>query len=421
MKTISCGFFLVFSLLVGQSIAKLSVTHSVATRKENGTFNVYCKDLDAGSKVTWKGPNNRPLGEKTSPLSKITMHGTQLTFTMIKKEDAGTYVCSSGSESITFELVVSGDIEFVDTPASTVAEENSKKVLKCEVKQARTEWIVDTEPPDEDKYTVLADGLLIKNVSISDADRKYICRGFNVATGDFADKKISLVVIHPPRPPRLTYAKDNIVHGYIGGIVNLTCEVEARPPPKIEWYQRESGEKIIGKRVTTDNPNVSTLLVMIKKPEDFTDYKCQATNSRGKLDTIFTVVEGTQPYPPISLEVKNANSSALFVHVEEPELTEAENRTKMEPTGVRIEYRSHDDPEWNVQSFSLTEDKIYVISDLAKNTTYQVRAATENIAGFSEFTNITEYTTSSFASVLSSSPFIALFGAAFQAIARGFI
>lgn len=46
----------------------------------------------------------------------------------------------------------------------------------------------------------------------------------------FADKPVL-------RHPHL-WNKIDEAWGFIGGDVNLTCEVEANPPPKFEWYRK---------------------------------------------------------------------------------------------------------------------------------------------------------------------------------------
>ncbi|XP_066261813.1 neural cell adhesion molecule 1-like [Euwallacea similis] len=393
------GGLLLLPFLLDFIAAKLHVSFQTAVKSEGDSFSVLCSDKGSGSKVVWRNPKNRVIGEKSDPHTSSTMHGTQLKFNKIRKEDAGFYICRSNSDSTQFELEVTVPITFADTPTNVSAKEGSDKVLKCEA-NTKFEWMIDGEPPKNDiKYQVLGDGLLIKNVTPWDSERHYACRAFQLDEGRFMLKNITLTVTHPPR----TYAKEVIVYGYVGGTVNLTCKVEAEPPPTFEWFQKNNRIKIIGRELQDSNPKVSVLSLFLQDNRDFGEYKCDAKNTEGTIQLRFTLLNGTQPSPPIVMEVQDSSPTSLVVYVEEPEITDMENKTGMGPDGIRVEYRSEDDEPsyWHAQSFTLAEDKLYIVSNLTANTTYQVRAATLNPAGSSEFTNITEYTTTSSAMILS--------------------
>lgn len=72
------------------------------------------------------------------------------------------------------------------------------------------------------------------------------------------------------------------------------------------------------------------------------------------------------------MEVQDANSSALFLTIEEPEPTDLENRTGMTPTGFRVEYRTNDEPQWNAQSFPLAEGRYNQFSNFTL-TFYRIK------------------------------------------------
>lgn len=67
------------------------------------------------------------------------------------------------------------------------------------------------------------------------------------------------VITDPPRPTNV-YEKHNIVYGYLGGTVNLTCEVEAEPQPNFKWFRKDK-HKNIGQKVHLTNPRVSVISV----------------------------------------------------------------------------------------------------------------------------------------------------------------
>uniref|UniRef100_A0AAR5P0M3 Ig-like domain-containing protein n=2 Tax=Dendroctonus ponderosae TaxID=77166 RepID=A0AAR5P0M3_DENPD len=394
MKSAAASSLVLLALFVGFTTAKLYLTHQTAVREEQQSLSVMCKDKEKGSKVMWRGPKNRPLGDRTNPMSRVTMYGVQLIFTKIRKEDMGLYTCMSESESSEFELIVSPTVDFVDTPTEVNGTEGNDIFMRCEATNARTEWLIDGEfPSDALRYQEMADGLLIKNADASDSEHDYVCKAININAGTFATRTINLTVKHRPR---LKFAKEDIVYGYIGGEVDLVCEVLAEPEPKFKWFHTSPGS-LVAKQVkgTTSVAKVSILKIKLRNAADLGDYKCQVSNSEGTLDVIFTVLKGTAPNPPQILDLSEATESSLALMIEEPEVTEQENRTNMLPKGFKVEYRTFEEAKWNAKRFALAEDKIYLVGNLTKNTTYQVRAATENPAGFSEFSNITEFSTTS--------------------------
>ncbi|XP_066147322.1 limbic system-associated membrane protein-like [Euwallacea fornicatus] len=393
------GALLLLPLLLDFIAAKLHVSYHIAAKSEGDTFSVMCSDKDSGFGVAWKGPKNRLIGEKSDPHTSSTLHGTQLRFKKIKKEDAGFYTCKSKSDSAQFELVVTVPIRFADTPTKVIAKEGTDKILKCEA-NTKFEWVIDGEPPkDKIKYKVLGDGLLITNVTLMDSERHYACKAYQLDEGRFMQKNITLTVTHPPR----IYEKEVIVYGYVGGAVNLTCKVEAEPPPTFKWFQKNNRIKIIGRELRDSNPKVSVLSLILQDNKDFGEYKCEAENSEGTVQSRFSLLNGTQPSAPVAVEVRSSSPTSMVVYVEEPDITDLENKTGMRPNGILVEYRSKDDEPsyWHAQNFKLAEDKLYTVSNLTANTTYQVRAATLNPAGSSDFTNNTAYTTTSSAVILS--------------------
>lgn len=68
---------------------------------------------------------------------------------------------------------------------------------------------------------------------------------------DFSDKPV-------PRHPHLWKQFDQ-AWGFIGGDVNLTCEVDANPTPKFEWYRKNRA--LVLKDRTIYEPHRSILQV----------------------------------------------------------------------------------------------------------------------------------------------------------------
>ncbi|XP_076253708.1 neural cell adhesion molecule 1-like isoform X3 [Rhynchophorus ferrugineus] len=399
IKTFSV--FYVLSLLLDVVSAKLYLSHQSEAKPENEYLTVLCRDIETGEAVSWKGPKSRPLGEKTIPKVSITSHGAQLIFDKLRKQDSGTYTCKSKRESAEFSLSVEGPITFYDTPEVQQGEELSTIVLRCTA-SATVTWLVDGEDVKGPKYEIIQDGLVINNLSKEDANKTYICKAVNEASGTWKDRMITLKVVHKPRLPPDTpyrrYMKTEEVYGYYNSWINLTCEVEASPPPTFKWFDNNRRKKIGHEQ--NDTFYKSILRFQLTK-ETMGTYKCQASNTHGMLEIIFEVSNGTQPYPPTSMQLKKAEAHSLHLEIEEPDQVDS----KMNNTDFRVEYRpySENETEWEAETFALSEDKTYMLTGLHSRTEYEVRAATVNQAGISEFTNTSIFETLNFAPQISSS------------------
>ncbi|XP_076253706.1 neural cell adhesion molecule 1-like isoform X1 [Rhynchophorus ferrugineus] len=453
IKTFSV--FYVLSLLLDVVSAKLYLSHQSEAKPENEYLTVLCRDIETGEAVSWKGPKSRPLGEKTIPKVSITSHGAQLIFDKLRKQDSGTYTCKSKRESAEFSLSVedpietaienpdhsqiykthriqssavprtkiytklpptsntfrhtptpiftptAGPITFYDTPEVQQGEELSTIVLRCTA-SATVTWLVDGEDVKGPKYEIIQDGLVINNLSKEDANKTYICKAVNEASGTWKDRMITLKVVHKPRLPPDTpyrrYMKTEEVYGYYNSWINLTCEVEASPPPTFKWFDNNRRKKIGHEQ--NDTFYKSILRFQLTK-ETMGTYKCQASNTHGMLEIIFEVSNGTQPYPPTSMQLKKAEAHSLHLEIEEPDQVDS----KMNNTDFRVEYRpySENETEWEAETFALSEDKTYMLTGLHSRTEYEVRAATVNQAGISEFTNTSIFETLNFAPQISSS------------------
>lgn len=92
-------------------------------------------------------------------------------------------------------------------------------------------------------------------------------------------------------PPRPLYEQEKVVYGYLGGKVNLTCEVAAEPPPHFKWFRHDK-RKIIGQNVHLTNPRASVLQVFLESLKDFGEYKCESSNTEGIHVTSFSLEKG---------------------------------------------------------------------------------------------------------------------------------
>lgn len=139
--------------------------------------------------------------------------------------------------------------------------------------------------------------LLVKEVKPELAG-SYTCRAENVGgsvtctatvnvtetTWEEATELISLTFVKRLSPVRVMD----------GESVNLTCVVEGKPTPRVEWYHNNKAIKE-GKEITIvqDTEGVCSLAITEVFPEDAGEYTCRAINPVGEAVCVSSlVVEG---------------------------------------------------------------------------------------------------------------------------------
>ncbi|XP_074037626.1 neural cell adhesion molecule 2 isoform X2 [Leptinotarsa decemlineata] len=396
------------SLYVSRPKSVLNVGESMA---------VVCKD-EGGQLVTWRGPKG-PLRANTQPSVQDTAVGKLLKFNNSKVEHTGNYTCSLSNNmdvKKVFTLIVEESIKFIDTPEEQRAVENKQVLLRCEVSgEADISWTVEDEELIGPKYAVLADGLLITNVSRNESNKTFICQASQTATGAFITRNIKLIVEHKPEPEFEEYEKVVEVYGFLGEFVNLTCSVMAEPAPRFSWVKKTG--KII--KVGTHQ---SVLQVYMTERATGT-YQCSASNPHGELITIFNLLIGKRPEPPLKVELRNYTKDSLTLSIELPVVIPEDIEEGMEPKWLVVQYRKNGSEEWNSREFNISQDyateepedlltteetlyeleEILYLSDLEKSTTYEVIAATRNVASMSDYTNSSYFETSESAKVRTNS------------------
>ncbi|KAJ8933911.1 hypothetical protein NQ314_013712 [Rhamnusium bicolor] len=201
--------------------------------------------------------------------------------------------------------------------------------------------------------------------------------------------------------PYAVYAQENIVYGLFNNTLNLTCEVEANPPPTIKWNPRNVGDII-------NESRHKSVLVLNMTEDTPGKYQCTATNELGQFKKEFIVEIGTEPEPPINITLIEAKPTSLEIEIDMPNITIMEE-TNMEPKWFVIEYRPvrKEEGEWYSKIFNIGSEEL-LLTDLKKNTKYEIRVATKNLAGLSDYYS-TIFETSLAASVhMSSSIFIVI-------------
>lgn len=139
--------------------------------------------------------------------------------------------------------------------------------------------------------------LMVKEVT-SDLIGNYTCRAENVGGSVTCTATINLTEITWEEAIELaspTFVKRlSPVKIMDGESVNLTCIVEGKPIPRVEWYHNnkpiKEGKEII---IVQDMEGVCSLAITEVFPEDAGEYTCRAVNPVGEaVCTSSLIVEG---------------------------------------------------------------------------------------------------------------------------------
>ncbi|CAB3370839.1 Hypothetical predicted protein [Cloeon dipterum] len=390
----------------------LSPAKTEVVKYVNETYIVACQS-DKGANIAW----TKPSGERVSQ-SRGRIHieerwnvkgGVNLIFESIEKKDRGNYTCSAevdGRELTQhFKLVVITPISFMDTPTLQNATEHQDMTIRCEVEgdpEPKVTWQVNGKHPQGPRHKVIADGLLIKNVSRSDRG-EYLCRAFQASSiaSNIAEQIITLKVQHKPHWPSEQSVRDR-AYGYVSGTVNLSCEAMADPGPEFEWIKdsHRIGPHTKHAKLFRE-PNRSVLQLLITNQTVFGEYVCRASNPLGYLERIVVLHEGAQPAAP-QMHVRAAMHDALVVELKE---TVEENIFRKSPppldvTSFRVQVKRKEDKDWlhaNTFDFDAETGPMYTIQGLQPDSVYTIRAAAINAAGISNYVKEQNYRTKSLA------------------------
>lgn len=415
----------VFALVLDPCLSTLSLSPSSleVVKYENESYFVFCQTDDKIQipKIYWTKGKSQQIDNKGLTYVAPYGNGTALFFGRITSKDSGEYACHARDEVVAFKLIVTSPIAFVDTASLQTVQELRPGIIKCKIQgdsNPTVIWKFDGKDLPPKKYKFIPDGLKILNVSLED-EGIYTCRAYQVSqvASMFIEKAIQLNIQHKPLHKKPVHAKVNQAYGYVGGIVNLTCEAVAEPAANFTWYRQH--KKTMPGRII-EQPHFSILQLYIQNATVFGDYLCKAQNSLGTLDQIITLQEGVKPPSPRMFSLRAAGSDILELDIIGPDQnsTKKEFTNLMLPTGYRIEYKvkGHDKkivpPKdkkqhnegitegWEDATIADFEDGIeendpypYIITNLMHNTVYEIRVATRNIAGLSDYIGPHEYET----------------------------
>lgn len=370
---------------------------------------VTCRFSNPDVKLKWRNPKNGVIADTKGRVHIEDIGGSlTLIFESIVRSDQGNWTCEADDGGTmrkkSFKMIVNEPISFRDTNVIQTAVEDRDATIRCEVRghpEPSVSWYFNGQPlfPPNAKYTLLADGLLIKRVSKNDSG-EYTCKAFQVSTAgsSFQEKTIRLNIKHKPYFVNRGYYSGNVTYGYVGGAVNLTCEATAEPAANFTWSA--NNKKFSHKsHLIYSGQHVSMLQIMIKNSTVFGKYKCEAKNELGTISREILLKEGTKPDPPSRFQLRGVNSDTLDIdvgatksHDVDPDHTTIIGyRFEMIPTD---EYKKHH--SWEQASrrdFDVEDGVTYLLVHLIPDTKYLIRVAARNAAGLSDWTEVKEFST----------------------------
>ncbi|RZF48263.1 hypothetical protein LSTR_LSTR006230 [Laodelphax striatellus] len=397
--------FILLSLKGGECSLQLTPNSAEYERQVNQSLIVTCGDSPITKDMAWKSPTGETIPQRGRVHVERNKKGLALIFEKIERSDKGNYTCNAvvGDEKkrTAFTLSVQMPISFSGTPDRQNATENSNYLVQCTVEgdpAPNVVWLVKNSPPEGPRFRALATGLYIQNVTLNDSGI-YQCKAVQMTavSADLQTKEIHLKVLHKPKWKNVSEAAQNLAYGYLSGVVNLTCEVTADPEPQFVWRRHNQIINPDHHNATLINePQRSILQLPVHNESTFGEYKCEASNSLGRLERIIMLQKGVKPKPPKRPMVVSVGRETALVQIP---MQPAEDAI----IGYRIQFvmkqpgiqHTWDAPDYQDFMRELGGPNKYTVINLLENTPYALRVASRNAAGLSDFTDEVSFRTSS--------------------------
>ncbi|XP_036328834.1 neural cell adhesion molecule 1-A-like [Rhagoletis pomonella] len=188
---------------------------------------------------------------------------------------------------------------------------------------------------------------------------------------------------------------------YVNGSVSIPCQAIAEPPANFTWYKNSNKKRLRNDKHYSFETDyyASNLTIQARDDSVFDTYRCLAENNLGAIERSTVLERGVKPPPPTVLQLRGFNSNTFDVDVGSVRTSPV--RKLMEVIGFRIEYMTEyefksDAGKWTNakrRDFPFEDGATFLINNLEANTTYFMRAATKNLAGFSDWTKIEKFRT----------------------------
>ncbi|KAH8366699.1 hypothetical protein KR200_003924, partial [Drosophila serrata] len=412
--TVACFSFAITAVVLGNHHESLSLSpadHSVV-RYTNESLIVQCRSPNPDVRLQWKSPRGEIIRENKGRIhfEQTSPEQLKIVFAHIALADKGNWTCEAaegGLHSKSFDLIVYQKITFTENATVMTVKEGDKATILCEVKgepQPNVTWHFNGQPisagaADDSKFRILADGLLINKVTQNDTG-EYACRAYQVNSiaSDMQERTVLMKIEHKPIWSPSPFV--SLKFAYINGTATILCEALAEPPANFSWHRKQKHLHSNQKLYTIETDNYwSRLTIRVVNASAFDNYRCRAWNGLGSIERTTRLEQGEKPPAPSNFKLRGYNSNTFDVVLSAPR--GKEERGLMEVNGFRIEYMTEmefktDAGKWTNakrKDYPFEEGATFLLTNLEPDTDYLVRAASRNLAGFSDWTRVEKYRT----------------------------
>ncbi|GAB1603249.1 protein amalgam-like [Argonauta hians] len=333
MEGVSFKFLLVFTLNFLTFSAVLSVDPQVnikqpedkygdktITAMKNDDVSIVCVIInkEANVQVKWNlnnGKTQTDVGLDTSSsnpqkyiIVQVSSVEWRLTIQNVQEDDKGEYACKVqiadkqySSDYRILRVIEKPQILDISTSSDTSVDAGEKINLQCNAQglpDPKISWsrMAGADLPGGGMMR-WNENLPITAILASDRG-KYICRAVNIAGVD--KRVISVFVRFPPQ----IRTENKVIRQALGYSTELVCFVEAYPDVRenqISWTRIGTPIDQKSNRYTYEfisgafNRVTSKLIISDVRPEDYANYVCKATNTKGSSEGQISLEKSSNP------------------------------------------------------------------------------------------------------------------------------
>lgn len=369
-----------------------------------GKVSLECAVADLGSMVLmWKqGPRVLTAGNMLVRRDKrLKLEGNNLVISELEAEDGGEYDCEIEADgdmpiSVTHRLDILIPPRVVSEPAdgNVVVKKGSSVTIKCLASGNPRPEVTWSKVNEVD---VVGRGEIMELTKVTrHHEGVYQCTASN-GVGNKAVNQINLRVLHKPE----VTADESVVYTGVGHQAILVCNVHSSPEAEVVWYRGtlllETDNRMYREVVGTRH----SLVLHHVREEEFTIYRCQATNSLGS-DSATVAISGKPIAPDIERRIEELGGGSYriswitdsYASIEQYRLLYRKSPNESNPThsyawtSVVIP-----GPQHTVQE-SYKNKASFILTQLEEEVEYQVQVQAKNAFGWGKVSEQFNFQTS---------------------------
>merc|ERR1712025_441915 len=299
----------------GSLIPRIQTSEKVYKVEMGGSVSLECSVQDLGNMVLmWKqGPRVLTAGSMLVRRDKrLRLEGNNLVISELEEEDGGEYDCEIEADgdmpiSVTHRLDILIPPRVVSEPAdgNVVVKKGSSVSIKCVASGNPRPEVTWSKVNEVD---VVGKGEIMHLTQVNRHHQGvYQCTASN-GVGKTAVSQINLRVLHKPS----VTADESVVHAGVGHQAILACTVHSSPEAEVVWYRGilllEPDNRMYREVVGTRH----SLVLHHVREEEFTQYRCQATNTLGT-DSATVTISGKPIAPNIEERIEDMGDSSYKI------------------------------------------------------------------------------------------------------------